>query len=193
MTEDAAPPQWSDEAVAESFRTEIRTRFETHNAAYRARDAAELEEALRTHPEYRDQPGFEIRDSGAWSVYQLSEIRFDRNTVQVVLPQGFTLSPDLVHMFDHTTVAWSKPWISAILVNGEPRPTIEIVLVATWTDAMNAAWQANDRNGQRHVLADLTEADVHALCAIIDTADPGVKEDLLEVRDRLRGALEILP
>ena len=47
MTE-ALLPQWSDEAVAESFRAEIHARLE-HNAAYRAREAAELEQVLRKH------------------------------------------------------------------------------------------------------------------------------------------------
>lgn len=42
MTHDEVP-QWSDEAVAESFRSEIRARLEAHNAAYRAREASELE------------------------------------------------------------------------------------------------------------------------------------------------------
>lgn len=62
---DEAVPQWPDEAVAESFRREILARFEAHNAAFRAREAIDLEAVLREHPGKRGQPGYEVRDSGA--------------------------------------------------------------------------------------------------------------------------------
>ena len=144
MTDDV---QWSDEAVAAAFRAEIHARLEAHNAAYRVRATAELEQVLREYPERRGQPGFDVRDSGAWRVYQESEIRIDRNSVQIILPRHYAVGMDFVYLFDHTTVAWGRPTISAAIVNGEPRPTIEIILVATWTDEMNAKWcgDGNDR------------------------------------------------
>jgi hypothetical protein len=71
---EASLPQWSNEVVAESFRAEIRARFEAHNDAYRAREAAELETILREHPEQRGKPGYEVRDSFAWEVYQASSV-----------------------------------------------------------------------------------------------------------------------
>src|SRR5680860_294592 len=93
---DETVPQWSDEVVAEAFRAEIRARLEAHNAAYRAREATELEQVLREHPEKCGQPGYEVRDSGAWEVYQASEIRIDRNSVTIVLPTFYAVRIHLV-------------------------------------------------------------------------------------------------
>lgn len=184
---DKVIPQWSDELVAEAFRTEIRARFEAHNAAYRAREAAELEQVLREHPENRGQPGFEVRDSGAWEVYQASEIRIDRNSVTIVLPAIYHVGIDLVHLFDHTTVAWSRPAIGATVVDGDPRPTIEITLVATWTDEMDAAWKKDGKDGKR-VLVEIFESDVHKLVEMI-----GDQDDKRAIRDRLELSLVALP
>ena len=182
-------PQWSDEAVAEAFRTEIRTRLEAHNAAYRAREEFELETVLREHPEKRGQPGYEVRDSGAWTIYQASEIRIDRNAVTIVLPTFYAIGTDLVHLFDHTTVAWGRPTIGATIVDGEPRVTIEIILVATWTDEMNAKWRV-DGNDRRRVLVELFEEEVHALRAQIDDERGPFWFKLVE---RLDAALDVLP
>lgn len=184
-------PQWSDDAVEQSFRAEIRARLEAHNAAYRAREAAELEQVLREHPERKGTPGFEVYDSGAWEVYQASEIRIDRNSVMIVLPSWYAVGIDLVHLFDNTTVAWSTPRIGATIVDGEARPTIEIPLVATWTDEMDAKWRG-DGNDRKQVLVELYESDVRSLCKMIEAwADADDEE--LKIRDRLQLALEALP
>jgi hypothetical protein len=209
--EQVSLPQWSDEAVAENFRAEIRTRFEEHNAASRARDAAELEVVLREHPDKRGQPGYEVRDSGAWCVYQASEIRIEGNSVTVVLPRGYAVGLDLVYLFDHTAMAWSRPSIGATIVDGEARPTIEILLVATWDSGLDALWR-RDEQGRRQVLVELFEDDARALVAASDqphhvacncrdylSADqpclfcagmPVRAEVLLKIRDPLRSALE---
>jgi hypothetical protein len=184
-------PQWSQEAVAESFRAEIRARLEAHNAAYRAREAAELEVVLREDPERRGVPGFEVRDSLAWEVYQASEIRIDRNSVTIVLPTFYAVGIDLVYLFDHTAMAWSRPRIGASIVDGEARVTIKITLVATWTDEMDAKWRG-EGNDRKHVLVELYESDVRSLCGMIDAwADADDEE--LKIRDRLQLALEVLP
>ena len=190
MTTDAVP-QWSDEVVAEAFRAEIRARLETRNAAYRARDAAELEQVLAKHPDNRGQLGFTPRDSWVWEVYQASEIRIDRNSVTIVLPSWYAVGIDFVYLFDHTTVAWSRPRISATIVDGEPRVTIEITLVATWTAEMDAKWRT-DGNDRKHVLVELFEEEVHALDALVVThcVPNDVTEALL---NRLKLALEALP
>ena len=188
---DEVIPQWSDDVVANAFRAEIRARFEAHNAAYRAREAAELEAVLREHPEKRGQPGYEVRDSGAWEVYQASEIRIDRNSVMIVLPGYFRVGIDLVHLFDNTTMAWSTPVIGATIVDGEARPTIEITLVATWTDEMEAAWR-KDGNDRKQVLVELYEDEVHMLDEFISMyAYP--ENPLLAIRERLELALVPLP
>lgn len=185
-------PQWPHEVVAENFRSEIRARFEAHNAAYRAREEAELAQVLLEHPEKRGQPGYEVRDSGAWSFYQVCEIRIDRNTVTIVAP-GSSIDMDLVHLFDNTTMAWSRLWVKAAIVSGEPRITIEIVLVATWDDSMDAAWR-KDGNDGRQVLVELHEDEVNAF---LDLLDFGLPHKALPVRaslrDRLKVALEHLP
>lgn len=213
MTQDEIP-QWSDEAVAESFRAEIRARFEAHNTAFRAREAAELEAVLLVHPEKQGQAGYEVHDSGAWRVYQESEIRIERNVVTIVLPVGFTADVYLMQLFDHTTVAWSRPWIKAALIDGVARTTIEIILVATWDDAMNAAWK-KDGNDRRQILVELYEEDVRALADACDqprhaacncgdypaeerpcrycAGMPLAAELLLKIRDQLRLALVALP
>lgn len=182
-------PQWPDEAVAEAFRTEIQARMVAHNAAYRAREEVELEQVLRKHPERKGTPGFEVRDSGAWEIYQASEIRIDRNSVTIVLPTFWAVGIDLVHLFDHTTVAWSRPRIGATLVDGEPRVTIEITLVATWTDEMDAKWRAEGHD-RRRVLVELFEDEVHALRAHIDDERGPFWFKLVE---HLNASLEALP
>lgn len=180
--------KWSDDVVAEAFRAEIRVRFEAHNVAYRARETVELEDVLREHPERRGQPGFEVHDSGAWVVYQASEIRIDRNAVTIILPKQYAVGIDLVYLFDHTISAWSRPVIGAMIVDGEARPTIEIILVATWTDEMDAAWR-RDGNDRKQVLVELYEDDVRDLCTLIE-AQAGSH---LKIRDRLKLALAVLP
>ena len=194
MTTEVTPneiPQWSDEAVAASFRAEIRARMEAHNAAYRAREATELEQVLREHPERKGTPGFEVRDSGAWEIYQASEIRIDRNSVTIVLPTFWAVGIDLVYLFDHTTMAWSRPTIGATVVDGEPRVTIEITLVATWTDEMDTKWRGEGHDRKR-VLVELYETDVLALDALVVThCVPNAATEAL--RNRLTLSLEALP
>ena len=190
MIDEMQLPQRSDEAVAAHFRAEIHARFEAHNAAYRARETAELEQVLREHPEKQGQPGYEVRDSGAWEIYQASEIRIDRNSVTIVLPRHYAVGMDLVHLFDHTTVAWYRPTIGATIVEGEARPTIEITLVATWTDEMDAKWRG-EGNDRRRVLVELYEDEVHALRANID--DEVWSPFWNKLDDRLKLSLEALP
>jgi hypothetical protein len=186
-------PQWSDETVAESFRAEIRARFEAHNKAFRARENVEMEQVLRDHPEKRGVPGFEVHDSIAWEIYQAAEIRIERNAVTIVLPRGYAISIDVVHLFDHTTVAWSRPMIGTAIVDGEVRTTIEIVLVATWTDEMQAAWR-QEGNDKRQVLVELDEDEVRTFLGLLEA---GMAREAFPVRaslpDRLRVALEYLP
>lgn len=185
-------PQWPDDVVAETFRAEIRTRFEAHNVAYRAREAAELEAVLRDHPEKRGQPGYEVRDSGAWEIYRASEIRIDRNSVTIVLPTSYAVGIDLVHLFDHTTMAWSRPSIGATIANGEPRVTINITLVATWTDEMDAKWR-REGNDRRQVLVELYEEDVRKILGVIATYNDKFGQGVDGIRDRLELALVPLP
>jgi hypothetical protein len=187
-----APPQWPDEAVAASFRSEIQARFEAHNIAFRAREEAELAAVLHDHPEKRGQPGYEVCDSGAWSFYQACEIRIERNTVSIIAA-GDTISTDLVHLFDNTTASWSKPWVKAAIVDGEPRITIEIVLVATWNDSLDAAWR-KDGNDKRQVLVELDEDEIKTFLDLLDFGLPHIRIPArASLRDRLKAALEYLP
>lgn len=186
-------PQWSDEAVAAAFRAEIRARLEAHNAAYRAREAAELEAIFLKDPKRRGQPGYEVHDSGAWHVYQESEIRIDRNTVMIVLPRGCHVGIDLIHMFDHTTAAWSRPSVVALIVDGEARLAIDITLVATWDDSLDAAWR-KEGNDKRQVLVELDEDEVHTFLDLLDFGLPHMTLPVRSsLRDRLKVALEYLP
>lgn len=209
MTE-RLPSPWSTEDIAQSFRSEIRARFQAHNAAFRERDAAELEIILRARPEKRGQPGFETRDSFFWCAYKASEIRIISNEVTVVLPRGYAVGLDFVYLFDRTSVAWSTPSIRAILVEGEARPTIEILLVDSW-DSDREAQRLRDGQDRRRVLVELFEEDARALAAAGDhhgacncgdypvserpcsfcAGMPVSAEVLRKIRDPLRSALEL--
>lgn len=183
MTKDV--PQWSDEAVAEAFRAELRERFGAHNKAYRANEAAELEEIFHKNPERRGEPGFDVRNSFAWEVYNAADIRIDRNSVTIVMPQGFAFRTDLLPLFDHTAMAWSRPIIGATIVDGEPRPTIEITLVATWTDEMDAKLR-EEGGADKRVEVDLYEDDVRWLLEFMADRRAGLRE-------RLQLSLEVIP
>lgn len=203
-------PSWPIEDIVQSFRSEIRARFEALNVAARTRDAAELEVVLRECPEKRGQPGFEVRDSFAWCVYQASEIRITRNKVTIVLPRGYAVGLDFVHLFDRTSVAWSRPFIGAAIVDGEARPAIEIFLAVSWDADHEAQW-LRDGQDRRRVLVELFEEDARALAAAGDhhgacncedypvserpcsfcAGMPVSAEILRKIRDPLRSALEL--
>lgn len=105
----------------------------------------------------------------------------------VVLPKMYAIGTDLVHLFDHTTMAWSRPSIGATIVDGEARVTIEITLVATWTDEMDAAWR-RDGNDKKQVVAELYEEDVRWLLDFV-----AARDDKQALRARLELSLEALP
>jgi hypothetical protein len=122
------------------------------------------------------------------------------------MPVGFAFRPDLIPLFDHTFMAWSRPLIGATIVDGQARPTIEITLVATWTDEMDAKWRAAG-HGRKQVSVDLFEDDVRTICGLVDERiaqvthpvhkligdAPAVAGDLHGIRERLALALEPLP
>lgn len=182
---DEAIPQWSTDAVADAFRAELRDRFEAHNAAYRANEVAELERVLAERPEMRGVPGFEVRDSFAWEVYQVCEIKVVGNIATIVMPIGFGFRTDLLPLFDHTKMAWGRPIIGAVVIDGEARPTIEILLVATWTDEMDSKWRA-EGSARKRVEVDLYEDDVRWLLEFVAYRRAGL-------RDRLQLSLEAIP
>ena len=105
----------------------------------------------------------------------------------IVLPSHYRFGIDLVHLFDHTTMAWSRAAVGATIVDGDARPTIEIMLVATWTDEMDAKWR-KDGNDRKQVLVELYEEDVRALVGLITTHN-----DKVALRERLELALVPLP
>lgn len=199
MTQDAADgeaPEWSTDRIEKAFRADLAERFRAHNEAFRKREEEDL---AAVHPDKRGQPGYEVRDSFAWEFLQHCQIQIERNTATIAMPIGFAFRPDLLPLFDHTSVAWSRPMIGATIVDGLARPTIEITLVATWTDALDAAWK-KEGNARRHVLVELYEDEVHALCAFIARhadASCDMNEDpsqrWLVIRDRLKLALEPIP
>lgn len=184
MTQDASP-QWSTEAVADAFRAELRARLEAHNAAYRAHEEAELEEVLREHPEKRGQPGYTVRDSFAWEAFEASQLRIEGNMVTIIMPISFGFRPDLLPLYDHTKMAWSRPIIGATIIDGEARPTIEIMLVATWTDEMDEEWRAKG-NDRKQVVVELFEDDVRWLLEFVADRRAGLRE-------RLEMSLEPIP
>lgn len=156
--------QWSDELVADQFRREIHERFTFENTRHRAGEDKELEKIFAENPGRRGQPGFEVTDSFLWEVYESSEILIDRNSVTIVLPRGFAIGIDFIEMFEGTSVGWSRASIGAMVINDEPRPTIELLLVATWTDEMDAKWRENKRVSENAVPRPEEVADVDRHC-----------------------------
>jgi hypothetical protein len=175
MTDVAA--EWSTERIEKAFRDELAERFRAHNEAYRKIEEDELAAVLAKHPEKRGQPGYEVRDSFAKEFLDYCQIKVESNTVTIVMPVGFAFRTDLIPLFDHTAMAWSRPNIGAVIVDGVARPTIEITLVATWTDEMDAKWRA-DGHARKHVDVELYEDDVRWLLDFIDRHPPGLRERL---------------
>lgn len=137
--------EWSTEKIAEQFRSDIRERFERENAAWRVEDDAEIAEVKakydaegKPYPDWLTQE----RPSFLHEIYERCEIKIDSNCVQIVLPTGFALFPELIEMFGGTSVAWSKAHVNAILVDGEPRTTIELILIDYWDDERHTKWLA---------------------------------------------------
>ena len=177
--------EWSTNLIAHTFREELYARFRAHNEAYRAKEEADLAAVLAEHPEKRGQAGYEVRDSFAWDFLERCQIRIESNMVTIVTPMAFAFRTDLLPLFDHTAMAWSRPIIGATIVDGEARPTIEIMLVATWTDEMDKKWRA-EGNDRKHVAVELFEDDVRWLLEFAADRKAGLRE-------RLELALEPIP
>lgn len=90
-------------------------------------------------------------------------------------------------MFDCTVVSWSRVRVGASIVDGEARNTIEIVLVATCDDSLDAKWR-RDGDDRKRVLVELFEDDVHALVDLVS-----FDEAKRAIRERLALALVVLP
>jgi hypothetical protein len=143
--------EWSTERVAEQFRLEVRQAFERENAAYRAAEATEIEQ-VKADPRHAanllaQDPSYAaamiVHDSLFWEIYSGADIQIVNNSVKVILPScGFAIYPDLIEMFDGTSVGWSKTGIGAKIVNGEARVVAELILVDYWDDDRAAAWLA---------------------------------------------------
>lgn len=177
--------RWSDEEVARQYRLEVQQRFAAENDAYlrHERDEiatikAQLDAEGKPHPDWLVE-----RDSLLWEIYSGSEILIERNTVTVVAQQGYALRPDFVEMFDGTSVAWSVPSISALVVDGEPHVAIVLILVDYWDDDRHAAWIAEQAGAESHGEAPRVVTHDPTTSAIVDqVAD----------RDRLRAEVRRL-
>lgn len=136
---------WTTERIAEQFCREVRQRFEAENAKYRAEDAADRERCQRERPKdwarlAKSAPHLvEVRDSGLWQDYCDTRIDIYGNSVRVVLPNVYFPTEALV-MFGDTSVAWSKPTLSAEVIDGIPLVVVHLFLVTEWSDAQAAEW-----------------------------------------------------
>lgn len=141
--------EWTSEQVAEQFRLEVRQAFERENAAHRTEEEADLER-VRADPEHaariahnpRFAEALAVRDSVLWEIYSGADIQVDCNAVKVVLPRGFAIFPDLITMFEGTSVGWGNAHVDAEIVNGEPRVVVELILIDYWDDDRAAKWIA---------------------------------------------------
>lgn len=162
---------WTDEEVGRQFRGEVQQRFALENEAHLrceredvARAKAKLDAEGQPHPDW-----LVAHDSFHWMAYSDSEIRIDRNHVTVVTPQGFAIGGDFVDMFDETSVGWTAPSIGAVLVDGQARVAIDLLLIDEWDDERHAAWLkehgADRRDGVARGSLDPTTAAIAAQVA----------------------------
>lgn len=133
------------EKVAEQFRVDVRARFERENAEWLAEERAstakikaDCDAASEPYPDWLTPE----RNSFCWEIYEGSEITIDRNSVDVLLPNGFAVYPDFIAMFGSTSVGWSIPSVDARIVDGEARLFIHLILIDYWDDERHAAWLA---------------------------------------------------
>lgn len=134
--------EWPMEKIAEQFRTDVRVRFERENAEWLreeragiAKVKADCDAKGEPHPDWIAE-----RNSFYWEIYSSSEIKIENNSVDVLLPNGFAVYPDFIAMFGKTSVGWSIPSVSAILVDGEARLAIDLILIDYWDDERHAKW-----------------------------------------------------
>ena len=136
--------EWPMERVAEQFRADIKACFERENAKWLAEERvamtkikADCDAKGKPHPDWMVE-----RDSFYWEIYNASKIEITNNSVRVLLPNMFAIYPDFVSMFGKTSVGWSIPSVSAVLVDGEARLVIELILIDYWDDERHAKWLA---------------------------------------------------
>lgn len=134
--------EWSTERVAEQFRNEIRERFARENASWLAAERKGIAEVkAKCDAEGKPYPDWlEERPSFLQEIYERLDIQITSNSVRVILPNGFAIHTDFVDMFGGTEVGWSYPSIAAVIVDGEPRVAIELILIDYWDDARHAKW-----------------------------------------------------
>ncbi len=140
--------EWSMDKVAEQFRLEIRERFEAINFKYRGDRNQEIAEFTLEHPkeaaEWHADPDMthmmQIDNSPEWQMYQNTNIEIVNNSVTIILPDQFGISSDNIGIFEGTSVAWSLVRAFPVLVNGEPRISLDLILVDYWDDDKAAEW-----------------------------------------------------
>lgn len=137
--------EWSTERIVDQYRSEIQRAFEDENARWRAEETADLARALSEHPDSAALVGWEIRDSFMWGIYASSTVVGDRNSVRIVLPNGFAIFPDLIEMFNRASVVWSKACVGAEIVDGEAHVVVRVLLVDYWDDERAAKWLAEQQ------------------------------------------------
>jgi hypothetical protein len=136
--------EWSMDRVAEQYRRDVRRAFESENATWLAEERAGIADVKATcdaigcpYPDWLGE-----RDSFYWEIFTRAEIRIAINSVQVILPDGFAIYPDFVSMFGGTSVGWTTPSVAAVMIDGEARVAIELILIDYWDDERHAEWLA---------------------------------------------------
>lgn len=132
------------ERVADQFRQDVRERFEAENAEWLAEERtgiakvkADCDAKGEPYPDWMVE-----RNSFFWEIYSGSDIQITNNSVRVIVPNGFAIYPDFIAMFGGTSVGWSIPSVSAIIVDGEAHVTIELILIDYWDDERHVKWLA---------------------------------------------------
>lgn len=140
---------WSDEKVGRHFMTEIHKRvlelkyqWTVHQDA---EDADFLEEHGETFQQWCESKGigeetWNRSEQPEMDFFESCFFRFDRNSVDIILPSG-NLRPEMLRLFEGTTMAWSKPTITAEIYEDEPRVVVNITLVDFWDDARQIKWE----------------------------------------------------
>lgn len=135
------PPQWTDEQVFAQWMLEVRLRFLRENAQWHADGDRDLARMAADDVAALVSSGYDVnRNSFFFEIYEGIAFSHEANLARALLPRGFAIYSDLVAMFASSSVAWGFPCVLAVLVDGEPRLQIEVVLVEYWTDVRAKSW-----------------------------------------------------
>ncbi len=144
---------WTDEQIRQCWLDEVTARFVAENVSYRAMDARDLELVKAEGDAHLLPPNIlEPRDSLLFELWTASTVTLHSNVAEVLLPRGFAICRDVLAMLEGTEAAWGYASLHAGLLDGEPRISVQVILVDSWDDERSARWKAEHPTWPEDVL-----------------------------------------